>query len=105
MIIPFPQRQPCPHIVIRTRPDKQGSLGFHLVPFPCSEPATVNGWCREHQHGFEIMALGERLGYPGLVINGSLEIYKGIEGWYGYAVHSTPSRAREVLAMIERQRN
>jgi len=102
MIIPFPQRGPCPHVVIRTRPDRNGSLGFHLVPFPCQGLTTVNGWCHEHQYGFEIMAIGERLGYPGLAVNGALEIHGSMEGWYGYACHTTPSRAQMAIEAAEK---
>lgn len=97
MIIPFQQRGPCPHIVIRTRPDRNKGLGFHLVPFPCQETALSTGWCSFHQAGFEIMALGKRLGYPALVMNGSLEIHPSQEGWYGFACHATPERAQMAL--------
>lgn len=78
-----------------------GQHGHRRKSQPCPNAVQANGWCRDHQESSEIMAIGARYEYPGLVI-GPLEIGEGFAWWLAFACVAGPGRVTQIREAVER---
>ena len=112
---PAPKRKHHLKVADTTKPQKKVETPCKFQVFvpgidsynrskPCPNEALANGWCSEHQHAYDGMEIGERLGYRSIEIAAAYTIIgQGEKNWEAYFERATGKGLATVMDYLRKR--